>query len=80
MSVRLERKIEEKALLMAASEGGLTLSSGDAFFNTQPDYQFVRLPFCALTPIDIVEGVRRLGEVVDHLTMSARNNKTRVTT
>jgi hypothetical protein len=38
------------------------------------------LPFCALTEADIVQGIQRLGDVVSHLNMSARLEKTRIAT
>ncbi|CAE6866004.1 2-aminoadipate transaminase [Paraburkholderia nemoris] len=71
-SVRLGAHIDESSLLAAAAEAGLALSSGNAFFDAHPGYQFLRLPFCALVEADIVEGIQRLGDVVSHLNMSAR--------
>jgi DNA-binding transcriptional MocR family regulator len=41
------------------------LSDGRGFFPTPADGErFLRLPFCALTPADIDEGVARLAAVV----------------
>ncbi|MGF6873448.1 PLP-dependent aminotransferase family protein [Paraburkholderia sp. MM5477-R1] len=77
-SVQLGAHIDESSLLAAAGEAGLALSSGNAFFNAHPGYQFLRLPFCALTEAEIVDGIQRLGDVVSHLNMSARLKKTRV--
>lgn len=79
-AVRLGAHIDERSLLSAAAEAGLTLSSGNAFFDADPGYQFLRLPFCALTEADIVQGIQRLGDVVSHLNMSARLEKTRIAT
>lgn len=56
-------------LLARAQQAGLTLTDGSAFFADPLDEQsvgagFVRLPFCALTPEQIQEGVRRLATLV----------------
>jgi 2-aminoadipate transaminase len=60
-------------LLKRASEVGLTLTDGRAFFaeplhagkeTAEPGSDFVRLPFCALTPEQIDEGVKRLATLV----------------
>jgi len=54
-------------LLARAQEAGLVLTDGRAFFADTLDgnedvqgQRFVRLPFCALTPTHIEEGVKRL--------------------
>jgi DNA-binding transcriptional MocR family regulator len=53
-------------LVVRAEDVGLVLTPGAAFF-ADPDEggeadgeRFVRLPFCAVTPEQIEEGVRRL--------------------
>ncbi|RQS10422.1 PLP-dependent aminotransferase family protein [Burkholderia sp. Bp9002] len=74
-SLRLGARIDERSLQTAAAEAGLVLSSGNAFFDAHPGYQFLRVPFCALSAADITEGIRRLGDVVDHLNMAARSGK-----
>jgi len=71
-SVRLSARIDESSLLVAAAEAGLVLSPGNAFFDAPAGYQFLRLPFCALTEADIVEGIQRLSDVVSHLHLSSR--------
>ena len=48
----------------AAAELGLNLADGLTFFPDGGGERFLRLPFCALTPEEIFEGVRRLGETV----------------
>jgi 2-aminoadipate transaminase len=70
-SLRLGAQIDERSLQTAAQEAGLVLSSGSAFFDAHPGYSFLRIPFCALSDADIAEGVRRLGDVVDHLMNTA---------
>ncbi|MBN3781186.1 PLP-dependent aminotransferase family protein [Burkholderia sp. Ac-20345] len=78
-SLRLGARIDEQSLQAAAREAGLVLSSGRAFFDAQPGYRFLRVPFCALDAADITEGMRRLGDVVDHLNTAARSGKAHAT-
>lgn len=73
-SLKLGARIDEHSLRSAALEAGLVLSSGSAFFDAHPGYQFLRVPFCALSAADLTEGIRRLGDVVDHLNMAARGS------
>jgi len=51
-------------LRAAAATRSLNLADGLAFFPQGGGERFLRLPFCALTPEQIDEGVRRLGESV----------------
>ena len=51
-------------LRTAAAKRNLNLADGLAFFPQGGGERFLRLPFCALTPAQIDEGVRRLGETV----------------
>ncbi len=60
-------------LVARAQEKGLVLTDGRAFFadplnesadEAQREESFVRLPFCALTPEQIEEGVRRLATLI----------------
>jgi DNA-binding transcriptional MocR family regulator len=48
----------------AAAKRNLNLADGLAFFPNGGGERFLRLPFCALTPEQIEEGVRRLAEAV----------------
>ena len=48
-----------------AAERGLNLADGLAFFPEGGGERFLRLPFCALAPADIEEGVRRLAASVE---------------
>ena len=44
---------------------GLALTDGRGFFpNPSDGNRFLRLPFCALTPAEIDEGVRRLAGLI----------------
>jgi 2-aminoadipate transaminase len=47
-----------------ASTRGLNLADGLAFFPEGGGERFLRLPFCALTPAEIDDGVKRLSESV----------------
>lgn len=65
VSVTLPAGITNAELRTVAAERGLNLSDGTGFFpNPQDGERFLRLPFCALTPEELREGVRRLAEIV----------------
>ena len=64
ISVTLPEGVTSSAVRGQASPRGLNLSDGLAFFPDGGGDRFVRLPFCALTPAEIDEGVRRLAEAV----------------
>lgn len=51
----------------AAAAHKLNLSDGLAFFPNGGGERFLRLPFCALTPAQIEEGVKRLARSVEEL-------------
>ena len=70
VSVALPAGANTANLVARAKERGLILTPGQAFF-ADPDQgeapngeAFVRLPFCAVTPEQIDEGVRRLARLV----------------
>ena len=48
----------------AAAKRNLNLADGLAFFPNGGGERFLRLPFCALSPQQIEEGVRRLAKSV----------------
>jgi 2-aminoadipate transaminase len=54
-----------------AAERGLDLSDGRGFFPDGGGERFLRLPFCALSPAEIDEGIRRLADAV---TAAARSS------
>jgi DNA-binding transcriptional MocR family regulator len=68
VGVTLNDRVDTEALLDQASRANLALTDGRGFFadSTNGD-RFVRLPFCALTPAEIHEGVGRLAAVVRSL-------------
>jgi len=63
VGMTLRREVEAAHLLADAKEAGLLLSDGRGFFADGNGDRFVRLPFCAVTPEEIKEGVRRLASV-----------------
>ncbi len=67
VSITLPEQYTSNNLLARAQKAGLLLTNGNDFFADPLDgreanmgERFVRLPFCALTPEQIEEGVRRL--------------------
>lgn len=70
VSVMLPEDANTSGLVARAKAIGLILTPGQAFFADTDDGQpidgerFVRLPFCAVTPDQIAEGVRRLASLV----------------
>jgi DNA-binding transcriptional MocR family regulator len=68
VGVTLNRRVDTDALLNQASRANLALTDGRSFFaNSTNGDRFVRLPFCALTPAEIHEGVGRLAKAVRSL-------------
>jgi 2-aminoadipate transaminase len=69
-SVTLPAGANTRHLVTRAKEIGLVLTPGQPFFadpdqGTAPDGErFVRLPFCAVTPAQIDEGVKRLASLL----------------
>jgi DNA-binding transcriptional MocR family regulator len=64
LSITLPKGISTTAVRTAATKHTLTLADGLAFFPTGGGERFLRLPFCALTPAQLDEGVRRLSVAV----------------
>lgn len=70
VSVMLPESANTENLLGRAKEIGLVLTPGSSFFadaddgEQTPGDRFVRLPFCAVTPEQIDEGVRRLASLL----------------
>jgi DNA-binding transcriptional MocR family regulator len=65
ISLTLPEGVLTSDVRLEASKRGLNLSDGLAFFPDGGGERFLRLPFCALTPAEIEEGVRRLAESVE---------------
>jgi 2-aminoadipate transaminase len=64
ISLTLPEGIQTTAVRLEAAKRGLNLADGLAFFPEGGGERFLRLPFCALTPAEIGEGIRRLAETV----------------
>lgn len=72
VSVTLPKEADTANLLERAKAAGLILTDGRTFFADPDDgrpaategERFVRLPFCAVTPAQIEEGVKRLAALV----------------
>ncbi len=65
LSINLPAGVTSEALQQRAAAVGLSLSDGRGFFPTPADGErFLRLPFCALTPEQIHEGICRLAGAV----------------
>ena len=64
LSLTLPHGVSTTDLRAAAAKRNLNLADGLAFFPQGGGERFLRLPFCALTPAQIDEGIRRLAEAV----------------
>jgi 2-aminoadipate transaminase len=65
VSATLPEDIDGHALWKNARNYGLVLTDGRGFFPDGKGENFVRLPFCALKPEEIEEGIRRLTKAID---------------
>jgi DNA-binding transcriptional MocR family regulator len=64
VSLTLPDGVLTTAVRAEAAARGLNLADGLAFFPEGGGERFLRLPFCALSPTEINEGIRRLAESV----------------
>lgn len=64
LSVTLPKGISTTAVRTAAAKRNLNLADGLAFFPDGGGDRFLRLPYCALTPAEIDDGIGRLAETV----------------
>lgn len=64
LSVTLPQGISTTAVREAAASRQLNLADGLAFFPQGGGERFLRLPYCALTPAEIDDGIGRLAETV----------------
>ena len=70
VSLTLPEGVLAGAVRTEAATRGLNLADGLAFFPNGGGERFLRLPFCALSPIEIDDGIRRLAESVRAVTGS----------
>ncbi len=64
VSITLPEGVLTTEVRARAAGRNLTLADGLAFFPDGGGERFLRLPFCALTPSEIEEGIRRLADTV----------------
>jgi DNA-binding transcriptional MocR family regulator len=64
VGMTLDAQVSAEDLLQQASQLDLALTDGRGFFANGRGDNFVRLPFCALTPAEIHTGITRLAEAV----------------
>ena len=64
VSATLPNDIDGNAIRENAGKFGIALSDGRGFFTDQKGENFVRLPFCALSPAEIQEGIGRLAKAI----------------
>jgi 2-aminoadipate transaminase len=64
VGMTLQGDFDTPELLARASQAGLLLSDGRGFFPEKTEQCFIRLPFCALTPVEIQSGITRLAQVI----------------
>ncbi len=71
VSLRLPEGTTIAEVRERAHAHGLNLADGQAFFPDRDGARFLRLPYCALAPEQIEEGIRRLGVTVREVQESA---------
>jgi 2-aminoadipate transaminase len=64
ISLTLPEGVSTTAVRAEAATNGLNLADGLAFFPEGGGERFLRLPFCALSPAEIDEGIKRLAASV----------------
>jgi len=64
VSLTLPEGVLTSALRTDAATRGLNVSDGMGFFPNGGGERFLRLPFCALSPAEIDDGIQRLAESV----------------
>ena len=67
LSVTFPEGIDTAKVREKAKARNLNLASGEAFFPSGGGDRFLRLPYCALTPNEIAEGIKRLAETVSEV-------------
>ena len=64
ISLTLPNGVLTSAVRTEAAARGLNISDGRGFFPDGGGERFLRLPFCALSPAEINDGIQRLAESV----------------
>ena len=65
VSAMLPEQVDGHRIWKEARDFGLVLTDGRGFFPDGKGENFVRLPFCALTPGEIDEGIQRLARAME---------------
>ncbi len=66
ISTTLPENIDGREIWKNCRNFGIVLTDGRGFFPDGRGENFIRLPFSALTPGEIVEGIKRLAKAVDY--------------
>jgi DNA-binding transcriptional MocR family regulator len=66
LSLNLPGEVDGHALQANAEKFGIILSKGSGFFTDGRGDNFVRLPFCGMTPEEIKEGIGQLAKAIDY--------------
>jgi 2-aminoadipate transaminase len=64
VGLTMDKKLSAPELFRKAKEAGLVLTDGRGFFTDGRGDNFLRLPFCALKPEEIKEGVHTLASLI----------------
>ncbi|MCR4428419.1 MAG: PLP-dependent aminotransferase family protein [Caldiserica bacterium] len=67
VGLTLKKKVEAPLLLSRAKEAGVLLTDGRGFFADGGGDNFLRLPFCALKPEEIREGIGILARLIKEM-------------
>lgn len=67
IGLRLSEKIPIQHLMEKTKNAGLELTDGRGFFASGGGEEFIRLPFCGLTPDEIELGISQLAKVVGQM-------------
>jgi len=67
LSITLPEGARTADVRTAAAKRNLNLADGMAFFPSGGGERFLRLPYCALNPAEIEEGIRRLADTVKEI-------------
>ena len=67
LSLTLPEGVNTGDVRTAAALVGLSLADGQGFFSNGGGGSFLRLPYCALSPVDLEDGIKRLAGVVHAL-------------
>jgi 2-aminoadipate transaminase len=65
LSLNLPEGVDGRALQQNAQNFGIVLSNGNGFFTDGRGDNFIRLPFCGITPAEIEAGVKRLAKAIE---------------